>query len=385
MTIMNSRVASMYCLKCNSDLAIGDYFFGCPHCLAKGENASVSLRYAGKAAVNGAQKGLLRYSEFLPYEQFPTLGEGDTPLVSVPRLAAELGLQNVGIKNEFQNPTGSHKDRMNPFIVARALQTGRTTVAAASSGNEGVSLAVYAAAAGLACKIVSTPAVTPIWKASILAAGADLVIMETPQARWDYLRAKVKTEGWYPATNMIAPPVGSSCYGIQGYKTISYEIYEECKDNLPDFIFVPVARGDLLWGIYEGFADLRKLGNIAKLPRLVAVEPLPRLEKVLAGEDYRTHYEGDTPLTASIGGGTVTYQSKLALEKTDGFAVSIPQDEAVQNVRRLAKYGFYLELSSALILGGLIKSVKEKKLAPEANVLLIATSHGFKNNPELFI
>lgn len=99
---------------------------------------------------------MLRYGERHPYRTFPTLGEGGTPLVSLPILAERLQVQGLWVKNEGQNPTGSHKDRLSPLVVARALELGRTTVVAASSGNQGVSLALYAAAAGLECEIVTT-------------------------------------------------------------------------------------------------------------------------------------------------------------------------------------------------------------------------------------
>ena len=380
---MNRRVESAICIKCGAVLPVADYFCGCPHCLEKGENASVTLRYRGTPAL-GSGRGMLRYGDYLPYQTFPTLGEGDTPTIPIPKLAQALGLDGVYSKNEFQNPTGSHKDRMNPLIVARALDLGCHTVAAASSGNEGVSLAAYAAAAGLECCIVSTSRINPVWKTAILAAGAKLVITDTAEERWVFLKEKVEKEGWYPATNFISPPVGSNYFGLQGYKTIAYELFETFgPQKMPDYILVTVSRGDLLYGIYEGFEDLKAAGQIAALPKLVAVEPLPRIERVLAGEDYRSNFPGEYHLTESIGGGTVTYQSVLAVKNSGGFAVSLPQQEVLDNLLELSRCGLYLESSSALALGGLKKAVAAGQIPQGATALIVSTSGGTKNDPEI--
>lgn len=381
---MNKRISTMKCIKCHRELPVGDYLYGCPYCGEKGENASVSFQYEGKASFRPEYRGMKRYKEFLPYEDFPTLGEGNTPLTRLPLLEEKLGLRAVYSKNEFQNPTGSHKDRMNPMIVARAKAIGAKVVACASSGNEGVSLAAYAARANLDCVIVTAANITDIWKSAILAAGAQVVVTEKPSDRLEYLKDKIENEGWFCATNQLDVPVGSCSYGIQGYKTISYELYEEFGEDMPDYIFVPTCRGDLLYGVYEGFRDLKDQEMLPVMPKLVAVEPLPRLEKVLDGADYREKFPGDSSLTPSIGGATATYQSQKALEESGGFAVSVGQDQVVDDIIELAGQGLYLEASSALNYGCLKAAADAGKLEPGASVVLLSTSHGFKNRPEFF-
>ena len=384
MSSMNKRIRAMECIKCHKELPVGDYLYGCPYCGEKGENASVSFRYEGYAGFHPEYKGMKRYMDFLPYEDFPTLGEGNTPLTRLPILEKKLGLGVVYSKNEFQNPTGSHKDRMNPMIVARAKKLGAKVVACASSGNEGVSLAAYAARANLECVIVTTFGITDIWKSAMIAAGAQVVLVEKSSDRLLYLKDKIENEGWYCATNQLDVPVGSCAYGIQGYKTISYELYEELSESMPDYILVPTCRGDLLYGIYEGFRDLKDQGMLQVIPKLVAVEPFSRLEQVLKGSDYRLKFEGDSGLTPSIGGMTATYQSKKALDDSRGFAVSIGQDRVVDNILELARQGLYLEASSALNYGCLSVAIEQGKIELGSSVVLISTSHGFKNRPEFF-
>ena len=140
-------------------------------------------------------RGTRRFGDRLPFSSFPTLGEGDTPVARLHRLAEELGLDAVDIKLEGSNPTGSHKDRMTSQFVARALLRQAPVVAAASSGNAGASLAAYAAAAGIRCAIVTTPKMSPAWRRAIELTGAELHFVEDPLDRWRFIREKSATEG----------------------------------------------------------------------------------------------------------------------------------------------------------------------------------------------
>ncbi len=381
MYTLNPRICNLYCLRCGEKFPSGDYYQGCPSCSRDGYPANMSLTYHGEQTIKTYQKGLFRYRDFLPYQTFPTLGEGSTPLVASPRLAERFALKTVYFKNEFQNPTGSHKDRMSPLVVARAVSLGRKCVVAASSGNAGVSLATYAAAAGIECKIISTRSINPVWKKAIELTGAELILTETSAERWTLMKKKVAEENWYPATNFVNPPVGSNLFGIQGYKTVAYEIYEDCPDALPQFVITPSARGDLLWGMHEGFKDLRAAGLISRLPALVAVEPFPRLSRVLDGEDYRSEFTGDGSATTSIGGNTVTFQAQEALKQSNGTAVNIGRSQVAECQERLARQGFYLESSSATVIGALAALVKNNIIPAASSVLLIATSSGYKDFP----
>jgi len=332
-------------------------------------------------------KGMQRYGNLLPYRDFPTLGEGNTPVIRLHKLAQYAGVKEVYVKNEFQNPTGSHKDRMSPLIIARALAMGKEAIVAASSGNAGISLAAYAAYSGLDCKIISPRKTNPAYKTAIEATGAELIVLDeqadTVQGRWSYMGKMAEGSGWYPATNYSMPPVGSCSFGVQGYKTIAYEIFDEFGRSLPDYIVIPVSRGDLLWGIYEGFMELQKFGYIHDIPKLICVEPFERVSKVLAGEDYRKNFPGDYSLTGSIGGTTVTYQAYAAVKGSGGFAVAVPQGKVVEDIRQMARLGLYLEASSSVVCSALLEAAGKRIPDKHSVFLLIATSGGFKNDPEI--
>jgi len=376
---LNPRIRGMVCLKCGREYPVGDYFYGCPACLERGENAAMTFLYEGHGAMDDTKSGWARYADMLPYGDAVTLGEGNTPVLELPALAEELGVGRLFTKNEFQNPTGSHKDRMNPFIVARAAERGYQTVTCASSGNEAASLAAYAAAEGLHCVNVSTASIPEHWKRASEESGAELVLTETSGGRLEYQRKHMGDE-WYPATNLLDVPTASSAYGIQGYKTLSFELYDRFGERLPDYILIPACRGDLLYGVYEGFADLLEGGYIRTLPRLVACEPNPRLELVLEqGRSHMDKFSGDTSATSSIGGATTTWQAEYALRRSGGFAVSVSQEAALDSVGRMARHGLYLETSSAIVYPCLQKALAERRLPHDADVLLVLTSHGYKN------
>jgi len=385
---LNNRVQGLSCLRCGQsyglDSELVDLGTGCGSCLEQGYPASLRVDYADDEtwSIQQAANGMRRYAAQLPYVDFPSLGEGMTPLVELALPAQALRIEKLWVKNEGQNPTGSHKDRISALVVARAASLGRTTVVAASSGNAGASLAAYAGAARLHCAIISTPKISRMWAQAIELTGADLVLTDTPMQRWQYMRQMVEEEDWYPVTNYLNPPVGSNPFGVQGYKTVGFELVEQCGEAPPTMVVVPTARGDLLWGIWQGLIESEQARLLSELPRLVAVEPVPRLGRVLSGEDYRQLFEGKAHEMTSIGGLTATYQSAVALRESKGCAVEVSTEKAKEAQRELAHCGFYVELSSAASLAGLQVLAKQGRIDSSERVVLILTSHGYKEIPE---
>lgn len=376
---LNERLTGMRCLQCGAIHPIDSYFGGCPACLDGGRPSSVTPRYDGwpaQLAIAG-RRGCARYADWLAYRDWPTLGEGGTPLVEVSGLDGTLDAGRVLVKNEGQNPTGSHKDRMSMLAVARACEVGARAVVAASSGNAGHSVAAYAAAAGLDCVIVTMPGMSPNWRRAVEMTGARLVATEEPAARWTYVRDRIDSEGWFPVTNYLTPPVGSNCFGVDGFRTIAFELHEEVGAESIGSVLVPTSRADLLWGIARGFRDLVDAGLARTAPKVHAVEPFPRIARVLAGADRRDSFPGASALL-SIGGDTVTYQALDALNLCGGTAVPVAEVDAIRDQRLLSERGLYLELSSAAALTGLRRLRADGTVRPDETTVLIATSHGFK-------
>ena len=322
-----------------------------------------------------------QYAAWMPYTSWVTLGEGGTPCNSSPALAEELNVAKIFIKNEGLNPSGSHKDRASCMVVTRAIDVGATTIVAASSGNGGVSLALYAAAAGIRCCIVSTPALSRIYTRAIGMTGAELVTVPETLGRWRFVAEMVRERNWFPATNYLHPPVGSNHFGLDGLKTVAYEIFENMGEENLEVVVVPTSRGDLIWGLYEGFRQITELGLLKAVPRLFAVEPFPRISRVLGGEEFTGSFPGETDLV-SIGGSTVTYQAIEAIRSSGGGVVVVNDQDVVRDQRRLAQHGCYAELSSAASLTGLVALLRDGRIAGDASVVLVATSNGYKELPQ---
>lgn len=374
---LHDNVKQMVCIKCETIYEIQDFHRGCPNCLTEDEPASVTFNYHS-FVINQTNIGMSKYQQMLPYKETLTLGEGDTPLISMGRLGTFLGVPNLFVKNEGQNPTGSHKDRTSPLVIARAQAVGAETVAIASSGNAGVSLATYAAYSGMECVVLTTDNVSPPWRQAMEQVGANIIYKKHPDERWSHLQQMVDKGVWYPATNFLLPPVGSNPFGVQGYKTVAYELIEQCEE-MPDFVVIPVARGDLLWGVWRGFQESFDAGIISKVPKLVAVEPFARLEKVLAGHLYTEIFPGEADLAPSISGDTVTYQAVQAIKRSEGYVETVDQVHVPELRRLLGSYGIYAEGSAALALGGLKQLIEKKVISETDRVVLVITSNGYKD------
>ncbi|CCN17381.1 PLP-dependent lyase/thiolase [Bordetella bronchiseptica] len=362
--LMNPSLSRLRCLRCSHAVPPGDYPEGCPRCLAAGYPASLACEY------EPADMQPMPLPVLAPI----TLGEGRTPCLDAPSLAHAHGVAQVWLKCESGNPTGSHKDRMAAQLVSRAVLAGAKRLAAASSGNAGVALAAYGAAAGLRVDIAIAPTCPPRQRAAMEHFGARLHSFADSLARWPYVATLCRDEGAFAGTNYLNPPVGTHPYGVEGYKPIAAELAAQC-DNLPTDIIVPTARGDLLWGICLGWQALLRRGAIARLPRLHAVEPYPRLAHALAAGDARGVWEQPTA-QYSIAGGTVTVQSMQALARSGGQAVDVADEQAARARAALGALGIAAELSSAAALAAVPALKAAGALDAGSRVALILTSDG---------
>jgi threonine synthase len=345
----------MICLRCDAAWPVETYAAGCPRCASEGHASNLKLTYTSEG------RGL-RLPEAL------ALGEGGTPCVELPALAQTMKLGRLTAKLEWCNPTGSHKDRMSARLIARARSCNAPLVVAASSGNGGLSIAAYAARAGLPTEIAITAALAPSYRRAMAAHGSRLVEAPDSLARWEHLARRV-AEGAFAATNYRLPAIGTDPFGIEGYKTLAAEL---AGPEQPDVVIVPSSRGDLLSGLRLGFEEA---GGV--MPQLIAVEPFPRLARVMAGEDYRSRFDGRTA-QVSIAGETVTFQALCALRATGGLAVPIDDNAARRAQARLAACGLHAELSAAATLAALDEIASDGRLAGR-HVTLVLTGSGLRD------
>src|SRR5262245_47030285 len=215
---------------------------------------------------------LWRYREFLPVQSAAhrvTLGEGGTPLLELPRLAARLetgptSAPQLLLKDESFNPTNSFKARGMAVAVSRARELGLEHLAVPSAGNAGSALAAYAARAGLRATIFMPRDTEPLFVGGCRPHGAAVGPVGGPLHDCGAkVAAGKKSAGWFDVSTLKEP------YRLEGKKTLGYELAEQLGWQLPDLIVYPTGGGTGLIGMWKAFAELRELGWIEP--------PLPRL------------------------------------------------------------------------------------------------------------
>jgi threonine synthase len=304
------------------------------------------------------------------------MGEGGTPLLQIAGLS-DLGEIPVYVKWEGRNPTGSHKDRFSAFAVSRALHSGKKKVACASSGNAGLSVASYARYAGLEAEIAITADVANGFRDYLDQFRAVVTECDNSIARWELIRKLALDPDTLPITNYSLPAVGSNPFGVEGYKLIAEELVADPRFDCKSWIIIPTSRGDLAWGIYLGFHQL--CGEIGcDMPKICAVEPFARVSSVLAGEDYRKTFEGESHGLLSIAGNTTTYQLLQAIKSTKGTAIVINEPEAEVDRQILWQHGLPCERSSAATLSALRKLRQAHMIGDGETAVLIATGSGLR-------
>lgn len=389
-----ATISAVKCIRCQASYQVTEMPFGCPECFERGRPSAVApeldLRsMSGERLLKEWQHagtGVWKYHQLLPVpaEMNVTLEEGGTPLLPMQLLQDELQLGQLWVKDERRNPTGSFKDRFFSVCISRARQVGADTVAIASSGNGGASAAAYAAAAGLRCVVVTSPSITPGWRAAIVTTGATLIPTASAD-RWEMLRIGVEEFGWYPLTNYVSPPVSSNWFGIEGYKTIAYEIAASLDWRAPDWITVPTSRGDGLHGIWRGFVELHELGLIPTLPQMAAIDRWTSLTRAVTEElDWLPEVPTGPSAAVSIGSNISTYQALAAVRQSGGAALSASDAELQAMVQAAGKAGIFLELSAAAGLCGARSLVEQGRAGPESSVVAVLTATGLTDPTRVF-
>jgi threonine synthase len=327
-----------------------------------------------------AGTSLWRWEAFLPAAaaQAVTLGEGNTPLLP----AAGLGLGDVWIKDESRNPTWSFKDRLASTAVTMAKSFRARMIASSSSGNAGAAAAAYAAKAGLPCVVFTFRGAAAPLITQIRAYGAMVVMVEREEDRWPLQSAGVETFGWYPTSPFFGPVVGSNPFGLEGYKTIAYEIAEALDWQPPDWCVLPVCYGDALYGMWKGFCELAAIGLIDRVPRFAAAEVSGSLGAALASGAPMPPRRPRNALTlaTSIGASQGTVQALDVLRRVAGAAITIENDELVRWMSRLARTeGIWAEPASVAPLAAIERLRAQGVIAEDARVVALVTASGLKD------
>ena len=324
-----------------------------------------------------AWKGLIEeYREYLPVsESTPvvTLLEGNTPLIPIDNIRAELGIsQRIFVKYEGLNPTGSFKDRGMTMAITKAKEEGSTAVMCASTGNTSASAAAYAARAGMKCIVLIPDGNIAYGKlAQAMIEGATVLAVDGNFD--DALRFVREITATYPITlvNSINP------YRIEGQKTASFEIVDAL-GTAPDYHILPVGNAGNITAYWKGYTEY-KAKNIAKsTPKMLGFQasgsaPIV-LNKVI--EDPKT-----IATAIKIGNPASWEQAVNARDESKGLIDMITDDDILAAYRLLAsKEGVFVEPASAASIAGLIKLTSEGYFPKtDGNIVCTVTGHGLKD------
>jgi threonine synthase len=283
-----------------------------------------------------------RYGAWLPLaegERPVTLGEGGTPLLGVKRLGERLegsrhGFEQLWVKDEGTNPTGSFKARGLAAAITRATLAGAKQFVVPTAGNAGVALAAYAARAGVTARVyapASTPG--PILE-QIRAFGGDLVLLEGHIGDCGKAARQFATETGAVDVSTLREP-----YRIEGKKTLGLELAEQLGWTLPDAIVYPTGGGTGLIGMWKAFQELRDSGWVhGPLPRMFSVQAsgcAPVVQAFEAGAERCTPWPDPKTVAAGLRVPAPLGDRLMlrALRESNGGAVAV-SDESLQAAAR---------------------------------------------------
>ncbi|MGH9904432.1 MAG: threonine synthase [Pyrinomonadaceae bacterium] len=336
-----------------------------------------------KESLVGRPANLWRYREVLPLESddnLVTLDEGWTPLLHAERLGNKLGLQQLYIKDESQNPTQSFKARGMATAVSMAKELGVGKLAVPSAGNAAGALAAYAGRAGMEC-FIFMPKDTP--RANVVECeqtGALVTLMDglITDCGAEIARRK-DAEGWFDVSTLKEP------YRLEGKKTLGYELAEQLDWTLPDVIVYPTGGGTGLIGMWKAFDEMEKMGWIdSKRPRMVTVQAAGCAPIVKAFEEGK-RFADEFPNAETVASGLRVPRAIGdfliidALRESGGTAIAVTDEELIAATGEIgAAEGLFCAPEGAACLPALKKLMEAGEIKQNDCVVLFNTAAGVK-------
>ncbi|MEM3754184.1 MAG: threonine synthase [Candidatus Bathyarchaeia archaeon] len=382
----------MECIECKTTYSPDEIVYKCKRC---GDLLEVKYDYSSLERIIDLKKWknrrffVWRYREVLPlknYSNIVSILEGGTNLYRCKKIQKVLNSNEIFIKNEGENPTGSFKDRGMTVGVSKALELGMKKVVCASTGNTSASLAAYAAKAGLKCFVLIPSGKIALGKlAQAIAYGAKVI-----QIKGDFdlaLKEVIKISELNPSIyllNSINP------HRIEGQKTLAYEVWEQLGYKAPDCVVVPVGNAGNISAIWKGFIELRNLNLIKELPRMVGIQAEGASPIAKAFKQNKNTIDSfpnpETLATAIRIGSPVSWKKALrAIKESNGLMETVTDQEIIDAQKLIARLeGIFVEPASASSIAGLKKLLEFGKIDKNEGVLCIATGHGLKD-PDVVI
>lgn len=393
MTRTSSQPAAMWlgfrCAGCASDLPRDAAIDLCPRCsgvlLAAYDVQALQSRLSRGELAGRAPRFLERWAELMPFADpricwRVSLGESETPLLEPEGLRRATGLPGLRLKLDSQLPTGSLKDRPISAVMAGALERQASVVAISSSGNAAASLAAHAARAGVEA-VVGVFAGIPAAKLNKIRVYGPVVLqvvggMDEAESA---IRSLSRRGGWFNCEAFVNP------YAIEGEKTIAYEVCLQTDWRPPDVMIFPLGNAACLVASYKGFCELKDVGLIDRIPRLVGVQfaacaPIAAafaegatvIRRFRRTESFSTTLMHENPLAGSL--------ALDVIRKTGGMAVEVPDEEVRQAMQLLGqRAGVFAEPAGAIALAGALRLRDKRDLAGSDDLVCLVSGSGMNH------
>jgi threonine synthase len=382
-----SYVSVLTCSGCGKTFSIHEIHTYCPDCqspILVNYDLSEARRQVDRSEIHSRLKGMWRWHEILPVldpQNMVSLGEGDTALLRLPHVGKTLGLENLFVKDESSNPTGSFKARGLSAAISKAKELGIKKVIIPTAGNAGGAMAAYAARADMQAMIYM-PKDTP--RANMeesRMAGAEVVLVDGLISDAAGMAGiKAREEGWFDLSTFKEP------YRTEGKKIMGYELAEAFDWSLPDVILYPTGGGTGLVGMWKAFAELEELGWLkdTKRPRMVSVQAAgcaPVVRAFESGASFCDFWTGASTIASGL-----RVPKSFAdliilhdLRESQGTAVAVSDDELLASQHELGRAeGIFAAPEGAATLAALKKLVQEKWVDPQERIVLFNTGSGLK-------
>jgi threonine synthase len=328
---------------------------------------------SGGEEINMRWPGLLAaYKEYLPINEqtpFLTLNEGNTPLVKLERLSAELGVE-LFVKLEGANPTGSFKDRGMVMAVAKAVEAGSKTVICASTGNTSASAAAYAARAGLRCIIVIPEGKIAMGKlAQAMMYGAEIISIEGNFDQALKMVRNISEQEPITLVNSVNP------FRLEGQKTAAFEICEQL-GFAPEILAIPVGNAGNISAYWKGFKEYAAKKE-TRLPKMFGFEAAGAAALV----HNRVFENPETIATAIRIGNPASWDLAVsAVQESSGRFDEVSDEEILFAYKKLASSeGIFVEPASCASIAGILKNIKNGSIEKGAKIVAVLTGNGLKD------
>lgn len=377
-------VRGLVCKECGHEHQLGNDF-SCSVCFGALEIAydlEAIARRISRASIEAGPQTLWRYADLLPVPSEGRIdtGTGWTPLRSAPRLAAELGLKKVWIKNDALNPTLSFKDRVVSVALSVAKHLGYEVGACASTGNLANSVAAHCAAAGLRSVVFIPQNLEPAKIAASAVYGGEVVGVDGSYDDVNRICSELSATKPWAFVNVNLRP-----YYSEGSKTLGFEIAEQLGWRAPEAVVCPVASGSLFTKIERGLHEFASLGLIdPDVPTVFhgaqAAGCSPVARAFEEGAEYVDPVRPDTVAKSlAIGNPADGHRALQTARKSGGQIVSVPEDDVAEGIRLLARTeGIFTETAGGVTISALERLARSGGIAPDQEVVALITGQGLK-------